>query len=64
MKIKKFLSKVLQSELKPIYERRLEWTNRIPEVKEILRAGCIKAEKTAAETLSSVRKAMQIDYFN
>ena len=64
VKIKKFLSKVLQSELKPIYERRLEWANRIPEVKEILRAGCIKAEKTAAETLSSVRKAMQIDYFN
>ena len=64
VKIKKFLSKVLQSELKPIYERRLMWAERIPEVKEILRAGCAKAEKTAADTLASVRKAMRIDYFD
>lgn len=64
VKIKKFLSKVLQSELKPIYERRLDWANRISEVKGILKAGCVKAEKTAAGTLASVRKAMQIDYFD
>lgn len=63
VKIKKFLSKVLQSELAPVYARRLQWQNRLPEVYEILKKGCAVAEKKAAGTLSAVRKAMKIDYF-
>lgn len=63
VKIKKFLSKVLQSELAPVYARRLQWQNRLPEVYEILKAGCAVAEKKAAGTLAAVRKAMKIDYF-
>ena len=64
VKIKKFLIKVLQEELSPIYERRLLWEKRLPEVKEILKNGSEKAEAKAANTLSKVRKAMRINYFD
>ena len=63
MKVKKFLNNVMQAELRPIRERRKDWEARLPEVYEILRAGCEKAEAVAAETLCGVRHAMQIDYF-
>ncbi|MBC5660004.1 tryptophan--tRNA ligase [Anaerosacchariphilus sp. NSJ-68] len=62
--VKKFLNNVMQAELAPIRERRKEWEQRLPEVKEILRAGSEKAEKKAAETLYAVRNAMQINYFD
>lgn len=64
VKIKKFLIKVLQEELSPIYERRLLWEKRLPDVKEILKNGSKKAEAKAANTLSKVRKAMRINYFD
>lgn len=64
VKIKKFLIKVLQEELAPIYERRLLWEKRLPEVKEILKNGSETAEAKAANTLSKVRKAMRINYFD
>ena len=63
VKIKKFLAKVLQEELSPIYERRKEWEKREDEVWEILKNGCKTAYVKAAETLKNVRKAMKIDYF-
>ena len=63
MTVKKFLNNVLQTELRPIRERRGEWEQRLPEVCEILRAGSEKAERIAAETLRAVRSAMRIDYF-
>ena len=63
MKIKKFLNAVMQAELEPIRNRRKEWEQRLPEVVEILKEGSAVAEKTAAATLSNVRKAMRIDYF-
>ena len=63
MKVKKFLNNVMQAELRPIRERRKDWEARLPEVYEILRAGCEKAEAAAAETLCGVCHAMQIDYF-
>ena len=63
VKIKKFLAKVLQEELSPIYERRKEWEKREDEVWEILKNGCKTAYTKAAETLKNVRKAMKIDYF-
>ena len=63
MKVKKFLNNVMQAELTPIRERRKEWEARIPDVYDILKAGSAVAEKRAAETMTAVKKAMQIDYF-
>lgn len=64
VKIKKFLIKVLQSELKPIYERRLELAKDTDAVYEILKKGTQKAKAKAAQTLAKVRHSMQIDYFD
>lgn len=64
VKIKKFLIKVLQTELKPIYDRRLELAKDTDAVYEILKKGTQKAKAKAAQTLAKVRHAMQIDYFD
>lgn len=64
VKIKKFLIKVLQTELKPIYDRRLELAKDTDAVYEILRKGTQNAQAKAAQTLAKVRHAMQIDYFD
>ena len=63
VKVKKFLNNVMQAELTPIRERRKEWEAKIPDVYDILKAGSAVAEKKAAETMTAVKKAMQIDYF-
>ena len=63
MKVKKFLNNVMQAELTPIRERRKEWEAKIPDVYDILKAGSAVAETKAAETMTAVKKAMQIDYF-
>lgn len=64
VKIKKFLIKVLQTELKPIYDRRLELAKDTDAVYEILRKGTQNAQAKAAQTLAKVRHAMQVDYFD
>lgn len=64
VKIKKFLIKVLQTELEPIYDRRLELAKDTDAVYEILRKGTQNAQAKAAQTLAKVRHAMQIDYFD
>lgn len=64
MKVKKFLNKVLQEELEPIRQRRAEFEKDIPAVYEMLRKGCEEARAVAAETLSEVRRAMKINYFD
>lgn len=64
VKVKKFLYAIMDSELAPIRERRLAWEKRIPEIIEILRKGSAEAERVAAQTLSEVKQAMKIDYFN
>lgn len=64
VKIKKFLIKVLQTELKPIYDRRLKLAKDTDAVYEILRKGTQNAQAKAAQTLAKVRHAMQIDYFD
>jgi len=61
--VKKFLNHVLQTELRPIRERREAWETRLPDVLEILKSGSHKARQTAAATLGDVRHAMKIDYF-
>jgi tryptophanyl-tRNA synthetase len=64
MKVKRFLNSVIQGELEPIRNRRLEYEKRIPEVYEMLRKGSEKAERKAVETLEEVKQAMKINYFD
>ena len=64
VKVKKFLSAVMQEELEPIRQRRKEFERDIPAVYEMLKKGCEVARAAAAETLSEVRKAMKINYFD
>ena len=64
MKVKKFLAAIMQEELEPIRKRRQEFQKDIPAVYEMLKKGCEVARETAASTLSEVRKAMKIDYFD
>ena len=63
VKVKKFLNNVIQSELEPIRLRRKEWETKTPEVYEILKKGTAEAREVAAQTLSNVRRAMKINYF-
>ena len=63
MKVKRFLNNVLQAELEPIRSRRKEYQKDIPYVYEILKKGSEKAERVAAKTLSDVKDAMKINYF-
>ena len=50
VKVKKFLNKVMESELAPIRERRKMWEQKLPDVYDILQAGTKVAEAKAAET--------------
>ena len=63
VKVKKLLNNVMQAELAPIRERRMQWEKDIPTVFDILKEGSEKAEKVAAETLAEVRRSMKINYF-
>lgn len=64
VKIKKFLINVLESELGPIRARREEYAKDIPYVFEVLRKGSEEARAVAAKTLSEVKAAMKINYFD
>lgn len=64
VKVKKFLNNVMQSELEPIREARKKWEKDIPAVYEILKKGSEAAREVAANTLSEVRAAMKINYFD
>ena len=61
---KKFLFNIMEEFLQPMRERRKHYEQNIPQVYEILRKGSEAARAEAAMTLSEVRKAMQIDYFD
>ena len=63
VKVKKFLNNIIQEELEPIRQRRKEYEKDIPEIYEILRKGSEEARKVAAQTLSEVKSAMKINYF-
>ena len=54
----------MQEELEPIRNRRKEFEKDIPAIYEMLRKGCEVARAAAADTLSDVRKAMKINYFD
>lgn len=64
VKLKKYLFEVLNDVLKPIRERRIEYSKDIPAVYEMLHEGCRKANKVAAQTLNEVKQVMGINYFN
>ena len=64
VKIKKFLNNVLQEELNPIRARRKEFEKDIPMVYDILKEGSEAAREAAAQTLSEVKSAMRINYFD
>ena len=64
VKVKKFLNNIIQEELEPIRKRRKEYEKDIPEVYNILRKGTEAAREVAAQTLSVVKSAMKINYFD
>lgn len=64
MKVKKFLATIMQEELTPIRERRKEFAKDIPAVYDMLKKGCEVAREAAAQTMSEVRQAMKINYFD
>ncbi|MDC7295437.1 tryptophan--tRNA ligase [Butyrivibrio sp. DSM 10294] len=64
VKVKRFLNEVIQAELEPIRKRRKEFQKDIPYVYEVLRKGSEVAEAVAAQTLSDVKNAMKINYFD
>ena len=64
VKVKKFLNNVMQEELEPIRNRRKELQKQIPEIYEILKKGSEVAREEAAKTMSEVKAAMKINYFD
>lgn len=63
VKVKKFLINVMQETLEPIRQRRKELEKDIPAVYEVLKKGSDVAREEAAKTLSEVKSAMRINYF-
>ncbi len=64
VKCKKLLLNVINKELAPIRARRAQFEKDIPAVYEILKKGTDVARETAAATLSEVKNAMRINYFD
>ncbi len=63
MKVKKFLNAVMQETLEPIRARREELAKDLPAIWEMLKVGSEKARSVAANTLTEVKRAMKINYF-
>ena len=63
VKVKRFLNEIIQEELEPLRKRRAEFEKDIPEVYNILKKGSEVAREMAAQTLSEVKNAMRINYF-
>ena len=62
--MKKYLLEVLQAFLEPIRERRKQLAKDPKQILDLLRKGTEAANDTAHKTLTDVRKAMGIDYFD
>ena len=63
VKTKRYLLEILDRELRPIRERRLEFAKDMGEVYSILEKGSEHARSVAAQTLDEVKSAMGITYF-
>ncbi|MFA6829106.1 MAG: tryptophan--tRNA ligase [Bacilli bacterium] len=61
--VKTFLAQVINDTLDPIRARRKEYEADIPGVYQILQEGSLKARAKAQETVSRVRRALGITYF-
>lgn len=64
VKVKRFLNSVIEEELAPIRAKRKELEKEIPYVYEVLKKGSEIARERAAQTLSEVKSAMKINYFD
>ena len=64
MKCKKFLNSVINKMLEPMRVRRHELEQDIPGIYDILKRGSEVAREVAAQTMTEVRHAMRIDYFD
>ena len=64
VKVKKLLQAAVEETLERMRKRRKESEKDIPAVYDILKKGSEVAREVAAQTLSDVRKAMRIDYFD
>lgn len=64
MKCKRLLQELIERRLRPLRQRRHDYEQDIPQVYAILREGSARARDVAAQTLSDVRKAMKINYFD
>ena len=63
VKTKRYLLEILERELAPIRERRLEYAQDMGQVFEMLKKGSEAARQVAGQTLSEVKAAMGINYF-
>jgi len=63
VKTKRYLLEILERELGPIRERRIEFANDMGQVYDMLKKGSEKARQKASQTLSEVKSAMGINYF-
>lgn len=64
VKIKKFLFNVLNEELKPIREKRIELAKNMDYVDEVLRKGTEEARIVAKENIKKFKEAIGINYFD
>jgi tryptophanyl-tRNA synthetase len=63
VKTKRYLLEIMDRELSPIRERRLEFAKDMGEVYRMLQKGSEAAREVAAQTLDEVKDAMGINYF-
>lgn len=63
VKTKCYLLDILERELSPIRERRLEYAKDMGQVYQMLQKGSEKAQAVAASTLDEVKSAMGLNYF-
>jgi len=59
---KKKLAQNVAKFMTPIWERRQEWLKRPDDIRDIISKGNSKAREKVSQTMSDVRKAMQIDW--
>ena len=64
IEVKEKLFVALNEFLKPIREKRIEFSKDTNQLDKILKEGTERARKVARETMSKVRRAMKIDYFD
>lgn len=64
VKTKRYLLEILERELGPIRERRIEFAKDMGEVYNMLQKGSERARGVAGQTLSEVKGAMGLHYFN